>query len=224
MEKIVFAKSLLTEPGSKGYPALSAWVASDDDFFVIRRFDRLNARVILRMQDRISFLEERLEEIDQKCRKMKTGVGDNGTLRHDTEIERRKILGELEERLEKYSKAHHHIVQQLRENAYLRIDRFVLDYSQLKARPKPLQYQVENVKNWLCNNQDAINKTEAQFITREGDLITVVSKSQVPIRKFVANFNFIKRWGIFREKRVRMGKVSYLSTNAHLADIVSHIA
>ena len=199
-------------------------MASDDDFFVIRRFGRLNTLVVLRMQDHISFLEERLEKIDQKYRKMETGIGDNGTLRHDMDTVRPKILGELAKRLMEYSKTHHVIVQYFREDAYSRKDRFVLYYSELKAQPKPLQYQVENVKNWLYNNQAAINETETQFITKEGDLITVVPKSQVPIQKFVAKFKFIKRWGIFREKRVRVSKVSYLSSNIRLANIVYHTA
>lgn len=33
-----------------GYPTCSKWMASDADFFVLRRFDDLNVRVILHMQ------------------------------------------------------------------------------------------------------------------------------------------------------------------------------
>jgi hypothetical protein len=33
-----------------GYPTFSKWMASDADFFVLRRFDDLNVRVILHMQ------------------------------------------------------------------------------------------------------------------------------------------------------------------------------
>ena len=45
----------------EGYKAFSAWIASEDDFFVFRRFGALNANTILWMQDRISQTEEKFE-------------------------------------------------------------------------------------------------------------------------------------------------------------------
>lgn len=47
-----------------GYRGFSMWMASDDDFFVVRRFDNLAARVILLLQWEISKLEKKLEDID----------------------------------------------------------------------------------------------------------------------------------------------------------------
>ena len=61
---------------SKGYPALSTWMASDPDFFVLRRFRDLNARGALMMQDRIARLSEKLEKEDEEGRRLKQ---DNGT-------------------------------------------------------------------------------------------------------------------------------------------------
>src|SRR5690349_8772339 len=43
-----------------GYPAFALWLSSDNDFFLIRRFDALNARVILMLQWEISVLESKL--------------------------------------------------------------------------------------------------------------------------------------------------------------------
>jgi hypothetical protein len=47
----------------EGYREFSKWMASDDDFFIIRRFQSLNANVILYMQDRISQIESQLKSI-----------------------------------------------------------------------------------------------------------------------------------------------------------------
>ena len=176
-------------------------MASDNDFFIIRKFDKLNARVILMMQDRISCLEEKLEKIDQECRTMVEGKGDNGTLRHDSmDNGRQAILDELVYRLDKYSKAYHSVERPKTNDM---ADKFVLRHSELKARPKPLKYQIENVDTWFYNNEDAIHKAETEFITKKEDLMAVVPKSQVPLRKFVGSFEWIKKMNLFREKRVR---------------------
>lgn len=77
------------------------WMASDDDFFVLRRFGELSARVLLRLQNEIVMLEERLQRMDRDCVEM--GL-DNGTFRNDPIWERRQLLDELTWRLEQYRK------------------------------------------------------------------------------------------------------------------------
>ena len=78
-------------------------MASDDDFFVVRKFGTVCARVILMLQDRIVILTEELEKEDNECRQL--GL-DNGTLRHDPRPRRQQILEELAWRLEHYSERH----------------------------------------------------------------------------------------------------------------------
>lgn len=50
----------------EGYGSLSQWMASDDDFFIIRRFGTVNARVILWMQQEISQKESMLEKLHSR--------------------------------------------------------------------------------------------------------------------------------------------------------------
>jgi hypothetical protein len=47
----------------EGYKAFGAWMASEDDFFIFRRFESLNAQTLLWLQDRIVQIEEKLETI-----------------------------------------------------------------------------------------------------------------------------------------------------------------
>ena len=49
-----------------GYKGLAAYMSADDDFFVIRRFDRLHSRILLTLQDRITALEEDLDLMDTR--------------------------------------------------------------------------------------------------------------------------------------------------------------
>lgn len=80
------------------------WMASDDDFFVLRRFGELSARVLLRLQDRIAILEEDLQRVDRMC--LEDGAN-NGTFRYDPSLERQQILDELTSRLERYRRCHY---------------------------------------------------------------------------------------------------------------------
>lgn len=75
-------------------------MSSDDDFFVLRKFGKLNARVALMMQDRITQLEEELGSIDEDCRHLGAS---NGTFRHDKFERRQQILEQLARKLERYS-------------------------------------------------------------------------------------------------------------------------
>ena len=85
------------------------WTASDDDFFVLRRFGELSARVLLRLQNRIVILEEHLQDMDQVC--VEKGLN-NGTFRDDPIWQRQQLLDELTSRLEQYRK--YYCFQQMR--------------------------------------------------------------------------------------------------------------
>ena len=78
---------------------MSTYVASDDDLFVIRRFERLGARVALMMQDRIASLEEDLAKEDELGREEKSNCG---TFRCETRTRRAEIMLEIKEKLTEY--------------------------------------------------------------------------------------------------------------------------
>lgn len=86
-----------------GYPAFCEWSASDNDFFVLRRFKVLNTRVLLRMQDSISQLEEELAAIDSENSQLGISPVNNGSFRHDTVERREEILTEAHSKLKDYS-------------------------------------------------------------------------------------------------------------------------
>ena len=75
------------------------WMASDDDFFVIRKFGEVAARVLLRMQDRIAQLEEDLQKQDRIS--VNQGLH-NGTFRKEKNLLRDEIMDELTWRLKEY--------------------------------------------------------------------------------------------------------------------------
>ncbi len=50
----------------KGFPRLSAFVSSDDDFLMVRSFSRCHNRLLLHLQVEITELEKALDDLDKK--------------------------------------------------------------------------------------------------------------------------------------------------------------
>lgn len=87
----------------KGYPAFSKWMASSNDFFLVRRFGHLNARVLLLLQSRIEELEENLAALDTRAQQNTDDLGNSGSLRNDPQKERTKLMEQLSKTLKNYS-------------------------------------------------------------------------------------------------------------------------
>lgn len=83
-----------------GYPQFSALISTHESFFLCRRFPRLRARLLLLKQDKLSLLEQRLDEIDQNevCPLFL------GQSRSDKNVARNALLSEIETSLAEYGK------------------------------------------------------------------------------------------------------------------------
>ena len=87
-----------------GYRGYAEFISSDDDFYILRRFDKLNARLCLRLQDEICNLEERLDEVDREYSGRESEDVNNGTFRDDLE-DRAELLNLLSDKVERYSES-----------------------------------------------------------------------------------------------------------------------
>lgn len=87
-----------------GYRSFCEFISSDEDFFVLRRFGSLTARVLLNLQDQLARLEEELEAIEQQLRQRDVPDVHNGSFRHDTQEQRKKKTTEAQHVLREYSK------------------------------------------------------------------------------------------------------------------------
>lgn len=87
-----------------GIPGILDFVASDDDFFILRRFGTLHARVLLALQDRITVLESNLRAIDEDASRDEDDYN-NGTFREDRFQDRVLIIYEIQKKLGQYSES-----------------------------------------------------------------------------------------------------------------------
>ena len=85
-----------------GYRGYAEFISSEEDFCIFRRFDKLNARLCLRLQDEISDFEEQLESLDHEYSRRESEDVNNGTFRDDLE-ERDELLDILLDKVEQYS-------------------------------------------------------------------------------------------------------------------------
>lgn len=85
-----------------GYEGYSKFIASDNDFLILRRFGVLSARVALSLQDEIVELEERLEQCDAAYSGRDAEDVNNGTFRDDLP-DRKQLLRVIGKKITRYS-------------------------------------------------------------------------------------------------------------------------
>ena len=86
-----------------GYRSFADFVASDNDFFVLRRFGALSARVLLRLQDQLSQLEEQLGSLEDHLHSKEGPNVHNGSFRQETQDQRGKLVRLAQQVLRDYS-------------------------------------------------------------------------------------------------------------------------
>jgi hypothetical protein len=87
-----------------GYRGFSAFLASDNDFLIFRRFGALNARLLLFLQDEISSLEQHLDVLESSHSHSSARDIHNGTFRHDELPDRTRLLRQIHSKIREYSK------------------------------------------------------------------------------------------------------------------------
>lgn len=84
---------IIVEECPKGYPRLAAFLDSDENFMLYRRFGFLQARILLYKQDELRELEEKLDAMDESdAQTKKTAKRLMSRERDDSECEDRKNL------------------------------------------------------------------------------------------------------------------------------------
>ncbi|MCJ1350419.1 MAG: hypothetical protein MMC33_000400 [Icmadophila ericetorum] len=162
----------------KGYKIFSKVVASDNDFFLVRRFGNLNARVILSLQDQLSQLEEDLAALDNQFSSQDYEDLNNGSFRREPKPERAELIN----------------------NIYLKLkdcNQFLLTCSQLRERPKAGKKEIENIENWFWGNPGAILEEESNYIKHSDDLMTIVPKEKSPLRRVLERNKSFQLLGLF---------------------------
>jgi hypothetical protein len=92
----------VVESFPRGYPSLSAFLASDRDFAMFRSFSRLHTRVLLRRQDELVQLEQRLDQLDRRESETDPYFLTTNRRYNSATAERQALLSEVEAKLQGY--------------------------------------------------------------------------------------------------------------------------
>ncbi|KAF2432599.1 hypothetical protein EJ08DRAFT_567086, partial [Tothia fuscella] len=162
-----------------GYRAFSQLLASEQTFFMVRRFGALNARVALCLQDKLTELSDRLDGYDEDNTHPQMGDVHNGTFREEHDSNRKKLIeGELLNNLTKYNN-------------------FINSYAQLVNRPAVRPEARSEVYKWLQVHKKVIHDEEAAYIEMEDDLIAVHPKEKSWFRH-ILEWTLVFQLPIFR--------------------------
>ncbi|KAF7535499.1 hypothetical protein G7054_g5351 [Neopestalotiopsis clavispora] len=156
--------------GYRGYSS----VVSLDDFFILRRFGTLNARVALLLQDKVVELETQLEDIDKLYSKKETPHLNNGTFRDDLE-ERSELLEQIAVALKRYN---------------------------IRKLPPAPVHDVKNLQNWHhTHDQRAIKFEEYQYLEKKTDLVRLVPENKTNVRRLVDKSSWLSTLSIWKEQK-----------------------
>lgn len=177
------------------YAGFSRFIVSDHDFFMLRVFSKISARVLLMLQDELVELEIKLTEIDEGLSAAAATDVHNGSFREETSWERRHVLVEIDRKLRAYNE-------------------LVLQHSELRTRPKVPKKDQESLKNWFYNHyHEAIHPLEAKFVNYSDDLFAMVARPKMSLRQLLErsqHFRLFKFWQT-RSKETHDTDIHYTS-------------
>ncbi|KAF6789023.1 phytase [Colletotrichum musicola] len=180
--------------------------------FILRRFDTAHTRLLLHLQDQVSWLEKSLESVEESRNNEKVKIGKEDSARDDAEAE--QILEKMRTKLENYALT----------------DNLLCNYLQLRNRAPAPDLNIQNVKTWLENRNQPIHIEEVDFVN-QGDLISLAS-SKKPVLRRAFEQNVLARtsglWELFpagpKRRRGKDDVSTTLQGDDGRVDLVARIA
>ncbi|KAH8724700.1 hypothetical protein GQ44DRAFT_617498 [Phaeosphaeriaceae sp. PMI808] len=161
-----------------GYRGFSAFLSSDNNFLIFRRFGSVNVRLLLYLQDEIAVLEKELEDLENFHAQDSATDIHNGSFRQEALPQRTKLLETLNVKVRQYNE-------------------LLIQHSNLRNRPRVPKRNVGSISNWLSNEQNAILDDEIAYMKMTPDLVQLVPKSITPLRWLLeksSKFRLSKLW------------------------------
>ncbi|KAF2692121.1 hypothetical protein K458DRAFT_398458 [Lentithecium fluviatile CBS 122367] len=161
-----------------GYRGFSAFLASDNDLLVLRRFSKLATRSLLALQDELVELEDQLETLEDQLMQSAGPNMHHGSFRQETQDVRVALVEEIQSKLRVY----YDLVNQ---------------YTQIRSRPKAAPRNIISIQTWHTNHPNAILSDETSYLTHPTDLFPLISRKISTLRGFLersTSFRLLKLW------------------------------
>ena len=149
----------LVESYAEGYPQLAAFMNSDSNFAVYRRFGMLHARLLLHLQNKIAAMERKLNRLDKRLELEQLDVSplywwdeEKAVSPGGLEAEHRELVKKVKESLQEY-------------------DELLLREHRLRSIPTPTERNFKSVYNFIWNFQP-LYEWEQKYIRHVEDMVT----------------------------------------------------
>ncbi|KAI6908734.1 hypothetical protein D0869_12094 [Hortaea werneckii] len=160
----------------QGYPSLTKWMASSNDFFVLRRFSPLQVRCLLYLQNEIAKKNQAIETWDSYARKQPYGTqeGGCGSLSDDPYPQRLALIQQALPLIQQYND-------------------LVNSFTLLKEKQTASAHQIQNIANWFLWYPHAIDEDEQHFKGHQGDQFAILPKRRSPLVTLMRRSHWIRR-------------------------------
>jgi len=148
-----------------GYPRLAGFLSSESNFSIYRGFNYLHSRVLLELQDEIAGLERELDELDDV---------DNETEASQKRLRSRRFDARRARPEEDGFRSRHEILADIRLKL-VEYDELLIKARDVQALQKPSERDYKSVRTWFWNLKPLQNETEASFIKKKEDVVTLRS-------------------------------------------------
>ncbi|KAI6863355.1 hypothetical protein KC323_g5086 [Hortaea werneckii] len=161
----------------QGYPSLTKWMASSNDFFLLRRFSPLQVRCLLYLQNEIAKRKQLIESWDDYAQRQSYGTqkGCCGSLSDDPYPQRLALIQQALPLIQQYND-------------------LVNSFTLLKEKQTASAHQIQNIANWFLWYPSAIDFEEEQhFKGHDGDLFAILPKRRSPLVTLMRRSHWIRR-------------------------------
>ncbi|KXS95086.1 hypothetical protein AC578_9589 [Pseudocercospora eumusae] len=159
-----------------GYPGLSKWLVQSPGRLTLRRFQELQARVLLKQQNEIAIRERELKHMDDWTMDQPSHKGGCGSLRLDEGTVRDELLTEIGDLLRDYNG-------------------MIDEFSKLQEQPNATADQIGIVQHWFAEHPNVVESPEQEFVSRTDDLIAVGSPSKPSLDECLPKLRFMEPLG-----------------------------
>lgn len=191
-----------------GYRGFSRFLTTDNDFLLLRRFSTLHLRTLLALQDELTVLESKIEQVDLAASSKAYADCHNGSFRGEHSQERTVLLLQLREKLLQYgtlnvltAPAISLFVDTLATDRNNHADKILIRFQKLQSMPLAPSRNSTSVQNWLFNNGDPIAQDEVTFLEQKYDLIPIVPKLKSYLRIVLEKSELFRFSSFWRVKR-----------------------
>ncbi|KAK3690206.1 hypothetical protein B0T22DRAFT_536947 [Podospora appendiculata] len=160
------------------YKGYAGFIASGDDFLLLRRPESLSARVVLDLQDQIAI-------------KRDAEHSHNGTDRDDID-ERTILLSKISEKLRWISEVENQVIVDLN---------FQIS-SNLKKLVKTPRRNIKSIESWHFNHDYVAITSNEQTYLDKPDLISVVREEKTPLRRVIDSSLRLRTLATWRHRKV----------------------